>query len=72
MKVPYTQGEWDGKLCQDKSSIVTGPDIAVMANIAAITHSEEFFINGSNWQGILGLGYAEIARVSMLVAWWFV
>ncbi|XP_072022572.1 beta-secretase 1-like [Amphiura filiformis] len=62
VKVPYTQGEWDGNLCQDMTSIVTGPDVAVMSNIAAITHSEAFFINGSNWQGILGLGYADIAR----------
>ena len=46
---------------------MSGPDVAVMANIAGITHSEEFFINGSNWQGILGLGYAEIARVGILL-----
>uniref|UniRef100_A0A3Q3R777 Beta-secretase 1 n=1 Tax=Monopterus albus TaxID=43700 RepID=A0A3Q3R777_MONAL len=31
-------------------------------NIAAITQSDRFFINGSNWEGILGLAYADIAR----------
>ncbi|TMS07034.1 Beta-secretase 1 [Larimichthys crocea] len=28
----------------------------------AITQSDRFFINGSNWEGILGLAYADIAR----------
>ncbi|MGH0184402.1 UNVERIFIED_CONTAM: hypothetical protein FKN15_014521, partial [Acipenser sinensis] len=36
--------------------------VTVRANIAAITQSDKFFINGSNWEGILGLAYAEIAR----------
>ena len=33
-------------------------------NVAAILSSENFFINGSNWEGILGLGYARLAKVS--------
>jgi len=34
------------------------------ANVALITKSAKFFVNGSNWQGILGLAYREIAEVS--------
>lgn len=61
--VPYTQGKWEGELGTDLVSIPHGPNVTVRANIAAITESDKFFINGSNWEGILGLAYAEIARV---------
>lgn len=64
MYVPYTQGKWEGELGTDLVSIPHGPNVTVRANIAAITESDKFFINGSNWEGILGLAYAEIARVS--------
>ncbi|XP_072140000.1 beta-secretase 1 isoform X3 [Mobula birostris] len=60
--VPYTQGKWEGELGTDIVSIPHGPNVSVRANIAAITESDKFFINGSNWEGILGLAYAEIAR----------
>lgn len=63
MYVPYTQGKWEGELGTDLVSIPHGPNVTVRANIAAITESDKFFINGSNWEGILGLAYAEIARV---------
>lgn len=62
--VPYTQGKWEGELGTDLVTIPHGPNVTVRANIAAITESDKFFINGSNWEGILGLAYAEIARVS--------
>ncbi|CAO2635250.1 Beta-secretase 1 [Lemmus lemmus] len=61
--VPYTQGKWEGELGTDLVSIPHGPNVTVRANIAAITESDKFFINGSNWEGILGLAYAEIARL---------
>lgn len=61
--VPYTQGRWEGELGTDLVSIPHGPNVSLRANIAAITQSDRFFINGSNWEGILGLAYAEIARV---------
>lgn len=64
MYVPYTQGKWEGELGTDLVTIPHGPNVTVVANIAAITDSDKFFINGSNWEGILGLAYAEIARVS--------
>ncbi|KAH0623395.1 hypothetical protein JD844_031668 [Phrynosoma platyrhinos] len=60
--VPYTQGKWQGELGTDLVAIPHGPNVTVRANIAAITESDKFFINGSNWEGILGLAYAEIAR----------
>ncbi|KAM3830786.1 beta-secretase 1 isoform 1-T1 [Vipera latastei] len=60
--VPYTQGKWEGELGTDLVAIPHGPNVTVRANIAAIIKSDKFFINGSNWEGILGLAYAEIAR----------
>lgn len=60
--VPYTQGKWEGELGTDLVTIPHGPNVTITANIAAITDSDKFFINGSNWEGILGLAYAEIAR----------
>lgn len=62
--MPYTQGKWEGELGTDLVAIPHGPNVTVRANIAAIIKSDKFFINGSNWEGILGLAYAEIARVS--------
>lgn len=63
MYVPYTQGRWEGELGTDLVSVPHGPNATLRANIAAITQSDRFFINGSNWEGILGLAYADIARV---------
>ncbi|KAK5868469.1 hypothetical protein PBY51_009481 [Eleginops maclovinus] len=60
--VPYTQGRWEGELGTDLVSVPHGPNTTLRANIAAITQSDRFFINGSNWEGILGLAYADIAR----------
>ncbi|XP_072166292.1 beta-secretase-like [Diadema setosum] len=62
VKVPYTQGEWSGDLGRDVVQIPSVNETLVTANIAAITQSEEFFLNGSHWQGILGLAFADIAR----------
>ena len=64
--VPYTEGSWDGELGNDLVSIPSLPNVTVHANIACITKSKGFYINGSNWQGILGLGYAAISRVGTL------
>ncbi|XP_060554627.1 beta-secretase 1-like [Ruditapes philippinarum] len=60
--VPYTLGSWDGELGTDVIRITSIPNVNITANIACINKAEHFFINNSNWQGILGLGYAEIAR----------
>jgi beta-site APP-cleaving enzyme 1 (memapsin 2) len=63
VNVPYTQGSWSGFLGSDIVRLVSMPNISrVQANIAFIRESTNFFINGSNWQGILGLAYSELAR----------
>lgn len=66
--VPYTQGRWEGELGTDLVSVPHGPNATLRANIAAIIQSDRFFINGSNWEGILGLAYADIARVKQIIA----
>lgn len=68
MYVPYTQGRWEGELGTDLVSVPHGPNATLRANIAAITQSDRFFINGSNWEGILGLAYADIARVRITLS----
>ncbi|KAJ8383680.1 hypothetical protein AAFF_G00216510 [Aldrovandia affinis] len=60
--VPYTQGRWEGELGTDLVSMPHGANASLRANVATITYSDRFFINGSNWEGILGLAYAQIAR----------
>lgn len=60
--VPYTQGNWKGVLATDLVK-PKSLNVSSRSNIAFITESSNFFINGSNWQGILGLAYAEISRV---------
>ena len=62
--MPYTKGDWHGYLGKDQVTIVSLPNVTVSANFALIDEASEFYINGSDWQGILGMGYAEIARVS--------
>ena len=32
--------------------------------MAAILSSENFYINGSMWEGILGLGYTRLSKVN--------
>jgi beta-site APP-cleaving enzyme 1 (memapsin 2) len=65
--VPYTQGNWKGTLGIDIVQLTSLPNVTARANIAGIFSSAKFFINGSNWQGILGMGYPAIARVSSFI-----
>lgn len=65
--VPYTQGNWKGTLGSDLVTLTSLPNVTVTASIAFITESKQFFINGSNWQGILGLAYSSIARVIWII-----
>lgn len=62
--VPYTQGEWKGDLGVDAVTLDSLPNVTIHPNIAFITHSDSFFIPGADWQGIVGLAYQSIARVS--------
>jgi len=65
VQVPYTQGSWSGFLGTDLIRIVSLTNLtAFRANVALIMESSQFFVNGSNWQGILGLAYEEIAQVN--------
>lgn len=69
--VPYTQGHWHGPLGNDLVSLARLSNFTIRANIANIISSRNFFINGSHWQGILGLAYADIARPDSSVMPWF-
>lgn len=71
VNVPYTQGSWDGVLVKDIVKLPVISNTTVLANIACINQAENFYINGSNWQGILGLGYSNIARPDSSVEPWF-
>jgi hypothetical protein len=62
--VRYTQGNWEGGLGIDRVSIPKGPNQTIVINIAAISASEGFYLPGVNWQGILGMAYPLLARVS--------
>ena len=62
--MPYTQGNWEGELGSELLRFVEGPNATVRVNVAAILSSENFYINGSMWEGILGLGYARLSKVS--------
>lgn len=65
--VPYTQGNWEGELGSDLLRFVEGPNATIRVNVAAIQSSENFYINGSMWEGILGLGYARLSKVRDLI-----
>uniref|UniRef100_UPI00358F44C7 beta-secretase 1-like isoform X1 n=1 Tax=Myxine glutinosa TaxID=7769 RepID=UPI00358F44C7 len=75
--VPYTQGSWEGELGSEFVSLggedgKEGKEEAnVRVNVAAITRSNGFFINGSNWEGILGLAFGSIARPDPGLEPWF-
>jgi hypothetical protein len=63
--VPYTEGSWKGILANDIIHLQgVSNEISFPAVVALVTESSGFFINGSGWQGILGLAYRSIARVS--------
>lgn len=47
----------------DLVSIFYGFNVIVRVNIVVIIELDKFFINGFNWEGILGLVYVEIVRV---------
>ncbi|XP_043557300.1 beta-secretase 2 [Chiloscyllium plagiosum] len=65
--VRYTQGSWEGELGTDVVAIPKGPNGTVTINIATILQSEDFFLPGINWQGILGLAYSMLAKPSSSV-----
>jgi len=71
--VLYTQGSWSGFLGTDLVNITSIANLtAFRANIAMMTQSKDFFVNGSKWQGILGLAFSEIAQVSCFCCFFLV
>ncbi|XP_040842581.1 beta-secretase 2 isoform X2 [Ochotona curzoniae] len=62
--VRYTQGSWTGSLGEDLVSIPKGFNTSLLVNVATIFESENFFLPGIKWNGILGLAYATLAKPS--------
>lgn len=62
----YTGGWWSGTLATDVVSLLGSVDEMqpTQAYLALIESSREFFIRGAQWEGILGLAYSSLARVS--------
>ncbi|XP_044940416.1 beta-secretase 2 isoform X2 [Mustela putorius furo] len=61
--VKYTQGSWTGFVGEDIVTIPKGFNSSFLVNIATIFESENFFLPGIKWNGILGLAYAALAKV---------
>ncbi|CAO2632543.1 Beta-secretase 2, partial [Lemmus lemmus] len=62
--VKYTQGSWTGFMGEDVVTIPKGFNNSFLVNIATIFESENFFLPGIKWNGILGLAYAALAKPS--------
>ncbi|XP_039713845.1 beta-secretase 2 isoform X2 [Pteropus medius] len=62
--VKYTQGSWAGLVGEDVVTIPKGFNGSFVVNIATIFESENFFLPGIKWNGILGLAYAALAKPS--------
>ncbi|KAM5150366.1 beta-secretase 2-like [Callospermophilus lateralis] len=62
--VKYTQGSWTGFMGEDVVTIPKGFNSSFLVNIATIFKSENFFLPGIKWNGILGLAYATLAKPS--------
>ncbi|XP_054983348.1 beta-secretase 2 isoform X1 [Sorex araneus] len=62
--VKYTQGSWTGAVGEDVVTIPRGFNRSFLINVATISESENFFLPGIKWNGILGLAYAALAKPS--------
>ncbi|XP_019380043.1 PREDICTED: beta-secretase 2 [Gavialis gangeticus] len=69
--VKYTQGSWTGVLGKDFVTIPKGINGSYLINIATILESENFFLPGVKWHGILGLAYDVLAKPSRSVETFF-
>ncbi|XP_041373321.1 beta-secretase 1-like [Gigantopelta aegis] len=69
--VPYTQGDWEGILGTDLVTIPAVVNVTVRSHIAFITKSSNFYINTSDWQGIMGLAFQAISRPDSSVVPYF-
>ncbi|XP_037071772.1 beta-secretase 1-like [Pollicipes pollicipes] len=68
--VPYSQGSWRGCLVSDVVRLPETNAPTVRCDVALIKHSQNFYINGSEWQGIVGLAFKPIALPNSSVATW--
>ncbi|XP_057282345.1 beta-secretase 2 isoform X2 [Pezoporus wallicus] len=69
--VKYSQGSWTGVLGTDVITIPKGIYGSYTINIATILESENFFLPGVKWHGILGLAYDALAKPSSSVETFF-
>ena len=61
IKVTYSSGEWCGNLVRDMVGF--GVFNMEMSYFSLITTSTDFFIEGAEWVGILGMAYESLAKV---------
>nr|XP_033798904.1 beta-secretase 2 [Geotrypetes seraphini] len=71
VSVRYAQGSWEGVLGMDVITVHKGLVDNITINIATILESEDFFVQGTNWQGILGLAYNTLSKPSSSVETFF-
>ncbi|XP_071071083.1 beta-secretase 2 isoform X3 [Dasypus novemcinctus] len=62
--VKYTQGSWTGLVGEDLVAMPKAFNGTFLVNVATILESENFFLPGIRWNGILGLAYAALAKPS--------
>lgn len=62
--VTYSSGEWSGYLVTDKVGF--GDYSMETCAFSLITSSTDFFIEGAEWVGILGMAYKSLAKVCLL------
>ncbi|KAJ2950996.1 hypothetical protein O0L34_g5372 [Tuta absoluta] len=61
VQAKYSQGMWVGRLVSDLVQFPSVQNVPeVRSDIALITKSHKFFMNGSGWQGLLGLAYLPV------------
>ncbi|XP_043191787.1 beta-secretase 1-like isoform X2 [Amphibalanus amphitrite] len=68
--VPYSQGSWRGELVSDVVRLPETNAPTVRCDVALIQRSTNFYINGSEWQGIVGLAYRQLALPNSSVTTW--
>ncbi|XP_042894200.1 beta-secretase 1-like isoform X2 [Penaeus japonicus] len=72
VKVVYTQSSWQGHLGRDLVRFPTLPHTEpLVTDLALITSSDNFYVNNSHWQGIIGLAFATLAQPKGDVVPWF-
>nr|QCX35690.1 BACE 1 [Penaeus vannamei] len=72
VEMVYTQGSWRGHLGRD---LVWFPKLQntepLVTDLALITSSNNFYVNNSHWQGIIGLAFAALSQPKGDVVPWF-